>query len=284
MLPSARYPLLFQAISSPARVTSALEALHAGAAAGAIRNAVLTDAKFYLNNAVDKAWEHHVMKPFFWGTAGTLPEDIEALGWDVRASTLHDLLAANRKLAATKVSGPMVDAMRALVAELLPLAQMAADLKSKAVKGRAPSVQPAKPVNPDQIVRTCPCCFRQIAVVRGTMAHHGYRRPGPGRQTASCPGVRFAPLEDSLEGLEWLIGQTRRSLAAAQKAYDGRDALSSIPVVERGKLRDVTKSDPDWRLVLDRHVHELERDLRWLTADLNTLVVQLDIWRQKHTA
>lgn len=284
MLPSARYPLLFQAVSGPKHVTAAIEALHAGAAAGAIRNAVLTEAKFYLNRAVDNAWEHHIMKPFFWGTAGTLPEDLEELGWDVRASNLHDLLSASRKLAATKASGAMVDAMRALVAELLPLAQMAADLKGKVVKGRAPSAQPAKPVNPDQIVRTCPCCFRQIAVVRGRMAHHGYRRPGPGRQTASCPGVRFAPLEESLEGLEWLIGQTRLTLndKTAQKARIHSGALSVIPVLERGTLRDVTRADPDWQRTLDWHLASVDRDMRHLAAELAALTARLEAWRQKH--
>lgn len=284
MLPSDRYPLLFQALPRPKYVADAVEALHAGAADGSIRNAVLTDARFYLNSAVDKAWEHHIMKPFFWGTAGTLPEDIEALGWDVRATNLHDLLSANRKLAATKTVGPMVDAMRALVAELLPLAQLAADLKSKAVKGRAPSTQPAKPVNPDQIVGTCPCCFRQIAVVAGTMAHHGYRRPGRGFQTASCPGVRFAPLEVSLDGLEWLIGQTRLALKdkAAQKAHAESGALSVIPVLERGKLRDVSRGDSDWQRTLDWHLASVDRDMRHLAAELAALTARLEAWRQKH--
>ena len=72
--------------------------------------------------------------------------------------------------------------VRSFAAEALPLAEAVVSLKDKVVKGRAPSTGPAKPVNPNKIVKTCPCCFRQIAVTDGTMAHHGYQRPGHHRQ------------------------------------------------------------------------------------------------------
>ena len=42
---------------------------------------------------------------------------------------------------------------------------------------------------------TCQCCGRQIFAQTGTIAHHGYERPGYGWQTASCMGAKYLPFE-----------------------------------------------------------------------------------------
>lgn len=42
---------------------------------------------------------------------------------------------------------------------------------------------------------TCQCCGRRIHAATGTIAHHGYQRPGDGWQTASCMGARCLPFE-----------------------------------------------------------------------------------------
>src|SRR5437868_10966561 len=85
--------------------------------------------------------------------AGSLPlrtlmkEALQDLYYKVNVYGLHDVHAAAKRVAATKVEGPAVDAMRTLIQELLPLAQAVTGLKDKVVKGRAPvpSRQPANP-------------------------------------------------------------------------------------------------------------------------------------------
>lgn len=44
---------------------------------------------------------------------------------------------------------------------------------------------------------TCQICGRPIKSKNGKIAHHGYRRPGDGFQTASCYGARHLPYEVS---------------------------------------------------------------------------------------
>lgn len=42
---------------------------------------------------------------------------------------------------------------------------------------------------------TCQCCARKHMANTGTIAHHGYTRPGHGWQTASCMGAKHLPFE-----------------------------------------------------------------------------------------
>lgn len=49
--------------------------------------------------------------------------------------------------------------------------------------------------------RTCQICGRPIHAATGTIAHHGYERPGNGWQTQSCPGAKHLPFEQSRDEL-----------------------------------------------------------------------------------
>lgn len=44
-------------------------------------------------------------------------------------------------------------------------------------------------------VFTCQICGRAIKLTNGLIAHHGYKRPSLGWQTASCMGAKFQPYE-----------------------------------------------------------------------------------------
>lgn len=44
---------------------------------------------------------------------------------------------------------------------------------------------------------TCQVCGRNIKANSGVIAHHGYKRPGDGWQTASCYGARHLPYEEA---------------------------------------------------------------------------------------
>jgi len=68
---------------------------------------------------------------------------------------------------------------------------------------------------------TCQCCGRQIFAQTGTIAHHGYERPGYGWQTASCMGAKYLPFEvdrarlaDLIVSLQQMIDDTKESIKA----------------------------------------------------------------------
>lgn len=157
---------------------------------------------------------------------------------------------------------------------MLPLALAVADLKNKVVKGRAPNSTP-KTLNPNKIIKTCPVCFRPIAVKNKLMAHHGYERPGYGWQTPSCPGTRFEPLEVSSAGLEWLISTLREQLQRVEAL------LANRFTIERLQTRDeewVTKDSPDWGKHFGAFVAGQELEAKRLTGDLLLLDKKLEEW------
>lgn len=281
MLREDQFPLLEKHAKRPELVVDAIRAIVAGLDAGSIRNVTLNDAKDRISRSVYDAWRAHVNERFTDdGKWQNLPRDVQELDNSIMIMGLHDMIATSKKLAKTKAVGPMVDAMREFVHETLPLAEAVKSLKSKVVKGRAPSEGPAKPENPDKIIRTCPCCFRAIAVRSGCMAHHGYDRPGNGWQTASCPGIRFKPLERSKEGLEWITQATKEQLANAQAAHKSRNKLTTLMIIEGRKPVEITKDSPKWEREFRYHVSKLESQIRSLKYSLNTLEKKLTEWIQ----
>lgn len=278
-----QFTILRGSVREPRRFDAAVEQVLAGVDSGSIRNVVLQDVKFTLSSIVYEAWKKHVSEPHFYaGKCQEQPEEVQALYDSISIMGLHDVIAASKKVAKSAATGPAVDAMRAYCAEVLPLSQAVASLKDKVVKGRAPSTGPAKPENPNKVVKTCPVCFRPIAVLRGTMAHHGYQRPGQGWQTASCPGIRFKPLEVSSEGLEWLIATLRERLAGLKYAHANQATPPEYLMAKRthsGKAEKITRDDPLWSRVFARHIAEIESEMGSLERELPMLDKKLTDWK-----
>jgi hypothetical protein len=190
-----------------------------------------------------------------------------------------------KRLDASDAAGPAVEAMRALTAEVLPLAEAARELKELVVKGRAP-VAP-KPVNPDQVRGTCSCCFRDTTVLdTGRMAHHGYQRPGDGYQSASCSGVRFLPLEVSTEGLEWLVWTVSEKLGADRERLSRRDEMNTITYEahEKGKLvpRKISRGEEGWDKTFRAWTRMMEHAVQTGERQLDHLEGELETWRARH--
>lgn len=281
----AQFPLLRSAHKHHERFDAALFQIAEGLRIGAIRNVVLADAKHTLSHYAYSAWDVHVRERFFdAGKWESLSKDVRHLGNSIHILGLHDVIATAKKVAKSKASGPAVEAMRSFCAEVLPLSLAVASLKDKAVKGRAPNQGPSKPVNPNKVVQTCPVCFRHIAATAGTMAHHGYRRPGGGWQTASCPGVRFKPLEVSPEGLQWLVTTLSEQLRTARLAYEQRETLPEVFLVrdhsasQRTAMKKIGRGDAEWPAEFRRHVAELESEIAVLQAELPMLEQRLATW------
>lgn len=274
------FPSLRAAARRPERLDAAIHAIADGVAAGSIRNVVLKDAKDTISRAVDEGWKLNISDPYFYaGRYENQPSGVYEFYSSFLVMGLHDMLATSRKLAKTKLTGDAIDAMKAFTAEALPLAEAVASLKDKVIKGRAPNTAPSKPVNPNKVVKTCPCCFRAIAVVGGTMAHHGYERPGYGWQTASCPGIRFKPLEMSNEGLLWVISANENELVSLKRAYEARDTISSLPVQKGRSISTITPDDASWTRQLRYHVAKLESDMRHIEGTLRMLNERLAAWK-----
>lgn len=260
-----------------------VEAIANAMAAGQVRNTQLQDFKYVVGRAAEKAWDEEVDHKHFHRKADHHSDETLQLYYTCRIMNTHEILLVDRKLAKSRLQDVAVQAMRTVIAEALPLAQAIAHLKGKVVKGRAPSTRPEAPANPDKLMQTCSCCFRQVAVApTGKMAHHGYKRPGAGRQTASCDGVRFPPLEVSCEGLEWMVGHTSAQLEQEKAAYLRRHDRTEIALLRKRKLVTITKDDPDWQRELGYLIETMEREIKALIGLLATLQKALATWQDYH--
>lgn len=89
-----------------------------------------------------------------------------------------------------------------LCLELMPLVETMNELKPYIVLGRRPSGKVPVNKNTNKIVKTCSCCFREIAIDKnGRIVHHGYKRSFAGFQTTSCFGQGYPSWETSPQGL-----------------------------------------------------------------------------------
>lgn len=264
--------------------------LRDGLAAGQIRNATLTDAKRRLGSIVEQAWSKHIREPYFHaGAWRNLPAEIVELEDSMNISSLHGLLAAKRKMdAAALPDHPAVTIMKSLMAEAHPIAEAVRDLQPMVVKGRAPTA-PTPPANPDKVVASCSCCFRGIAVTgAGRMAHHGYQRPGDGYQTSSCEGVRFPPLEVSVEGLEWLVDTTKDKIAKDREIAAKAPEVTVLRWLEdRGRRnapiqRECRPGEPEWPARHASYIRKCDAAVAQGEGFLEIINEELKKWRLHH--
>ena len=77
----------------------------------------------------------------------------------------------------------------------------------------------SRAVKPDNTEKRmhCQCCGRAILANLGTIAHHGYERPGHGWQTNSCMGAKRLPFEVDRTALGEMIGFLRDRLARNER-------------------------------------------------------------------
>lgn len=133
------FPLLRAAAQAEGRLQrldNAISVIKAGIESGVIPNPALQDAKFVVGRSVEKAWEICVSDPFVQGGKyESLSLAVREFTWTVSGSSgLHAMLSVAKKVSATKLQHPIIDAMRALTCEILPLAEAAESLKDKVVK------------------------------------------------------------------------------------------------------------------------------------------------------
>jgi hypothetical protein len=262
------------------RFEQVMDILNRATASGSIRNTEMKDVKRWASDIASDLWDEKISDVYSnAGKYQSLPVPVRDLNFSIMIMGIHTLPSVEKKLQKTKLSHPMIDAMRELVAELMPLAKTIDSLKASVVKGRAPSTEPPKDVNPNKVVKTCPCCQRAIAVGGGTMVHHGYERPSSGWQTSSCPGINFPPLEVSSAGLKWMIESHEGSLKHTIKLQAEKDSVESLPGKIAGERVTITKDSSRWRMTFESYGARLESDIRNLTADLVVMKKRLQDWK-----
>lgn len=266
-------------VSTEERYVKALRYIDTGLRQGEIRNMVWKEAKEALSRLVDHAWEKLIDEPHFWGQREH-SEDLYQFGWDVRVNGLHGVTASKKRVDKTKLKGPAIDAARNLLNELQPLTDAVNSLKAHIVKGREPNPNP-KLENPNKIVRTCACCFRQIAVQGNRMVHHGYERPWDGMQTASCNGIRYKPLERSDEGLRAIITGTENHISRRENELAEKDSKTTLSVKNsKGQFIDLTPEHKGWEAALDDWERRVKYDIRNCKGMVVALKDKLAGWKQ----
>jgi hypothetical protein len=260
------------------RYVEALGYIDAGLRRNEIRNIAWKESKDALNRLVEGAW-NKLIEPHFRGIRSE-SEELYQFGWDVRVSGLHGVTAAKKRVDRTKLEGPAVDAVRTLLNELQPLTDAVNSLKEHIVKGRAPNPEP-KPENPNKIIRTCPCCFRGIAVQSNRMAHHGYKRPWDGMQTASCTGTHFKPLERSDEGLRAIITGTESHIVRCETALAEKETKTTLFVKNsKGQTIEITPDHKGWSSALYDWESRLKREIRLSKESVIAFKDKLAGWKQ----
>lgn len=258
-----------------------LDGLNKGLNENSIRNVEFTEVKGYASSLASEAWSLRVSDVFIsGGQYQGLPKDVQEVEWSINYAGIHSLPSIEKKLTKVKIDHPCIEAMRAWVVEMMPLSKAIESLKPVVVKGRAPSTAPAKPVNPNKDVKTCPCCFRAIAVGSGTMVHHGYKRPGHGEQTRSCPGIRFKPLELSPAGLHYMLEGYINGKSGAEKRLAEKDKINSFKqTTSRRQEIEVFRGEPKFEEAMKGFIYEQERDIRFYTRDIEIFEERIANWK-----
>jgi hypothetical protein len=263
---------------SQERYVKALGYIDAGLRQNEIRNIAWKESKDALNRLVEGAWSH-LIDPRFWNVRSE-SEELYQFGWDIRVNGLHSVTAAKKRVDKTKLESSGVDEARALLNELQPLTDAVNSLKDHIVKGREPNPNP-KPENPNKIVRTCPCCFRGIAVQSNRMVHHGYERPWDGMQTASCTGIHYKPLERSDEGLRAIITGTENHIVRCEGALAEKDTKTSLTVRNsKGQVVEITPDHKGWASALYDWESRLKREIRLSKESVVAFKDKLAGWKQ----
>jgi hypothetical protein len=120
---------------------------------------------------------------------------------------------------------------------------------------------------------TCACCFEPLGVATtGLIREHATQDRG---EEEACAGSWFKPLEESTEGLEWMIWRVSERLGTNREWLDRKNDLKALSygVHEVGKvvMKTIERDHPGWDRVLaawtrlvEARVGDDERQLSYL--------------------
>ena len=253
-------------------------------------------------NLID--WIFHAINRPYYDIMDNFPEAVRDECWKI-VDSFHLLIAFSKRVEKYPKDLEIVQKWLSLVDAFLPVALFMKKLKSegKVKKGRKPLAS-AKPssssFNQNKIVKTCPCCFRSIAVRMrktkdgeefGEIVNHGYHRPGWGFLTQGCIGVGFPALEDSPKGLEHLLDVLQKTLLSKenelrdtdwdQKVFTIKPSPLSFRVRESKesvKPKEIRLGDPRFDAMKRRSIKECESTITSLKQDIECYKKILSTW------
>jgi hypothetical protein len=156
---------------------------------------------------------------------------------------------------------------------------------------------------------TCQCCAKKYLANLGSMAHHGYQRPGWGWQTASCVGAKRLPFEVSRDTLGELLDLLKlwiekHTIAAKEIEAEARQVTyryteysgyakreNKTLLFTRATFDQVVAENPKvfrnlWNATFDHFkaddVEYNKRQIEGLKADLVEHTKRFDSWKQTH--
>lgn len=165
----------------------------------------------------------------------------------------------------------------------------------------------------EKATMTCQCCGRKYLANTGTIAHHGYQRPGGGWQTASCSGAKHLPFEVNRDKLGLLIQSLtewkaraitwRAEVEAETRAVDltfsdhtqkrdayGRRPKKSVQVIRETFDSVRTENSSSFRTygwssfdeIKKRDLQVKDREIENVTAEITAQQTRYDGWKQTH--
>ena len=118
----SRFPILVRHARNKVLLADAIQCIEQGQHQLRIRNADYEQAKSVLGRALEAAWDKHVMEPFVYGLQDEPEGSVRRRLYELTVMSLHDAIAAHRRVAALDNSHPAVSAAMALLSEAQPLA------------------------------------------------------------------------------------------------------------------------------------------------------------------
>lgn len=148
-------------------------------------------------------------------------------------------------------------------------------------------------------VNTCQICGRPIKANTGTIAHHGYKRPGGGWQTASCMGAKYLPYEQSCDRIQYVIDIVKSHLAATERALEAfiANPPEKLTTKKHGRTEIIVERPEGFTLQFHRtyqpyaydtlffaRKYEMEQDIARSHNDVEYLSKRLADWKAPELA
>lgn len=142
----------------------------------------------------------------------------------------------------------------------------------------------------ESAVGTCQICGRSVKSNRGTIAHHGYTRPGTGWQTESCMGSLYKPYEISRDRIPDAIASVQAYIKQSEKKLrwlKSGDAVLTKHVQKEFNRKtwkyeyedvEVHPGDSDYQRLLNSEILHTEADIRGSESTLATFQKRYDDW------
>lgn len=156
----------------------------------------------------------------------------------------------------------------------------------------------------DKDRKECQICERKIMAKSGTVAHHGYTRPGNGWQTGSCPGAKEFPYEVSCELIPPIIESIKNFKAMKQQfiadmkakppvvltktyknLYSGETTVETFDRPENFNVEKAVNNEfsyyEDYYKQFHIAIYSAERDIKGAEEDIVRLTARVENWVKK---